>query len=131
MKGWNKDKVRRKTYYFIGSVLAIVHFFMFYAYFFYQIGKYPGFKEIGSGILQMIYFLILIAFAIGQYRSPYHERRNSIVSVLLYGIPLVLVLLMILVSGDFRIEENVFPLVLVSIFGLNLINYGLSVFAEE
>jgi hypothetical protein len=90
MKGWNKDKVRRKTYYFIGSVLAI-----------------------------------------GQYRSPYHERRDSIVSVLLYGIPLVLVLLMILVSGDFRIEENVFPLVLVSIFGLNLINYGLSVFAEE
>lgn len=123
--------MKRKTFYFIGSVLAIVHFFMFYAYFFYRIGTYPDMSGIGSAILQMIYFLILIAVAIGQYRSPYHERKDSIVSVLLYGIPLIVVFLMILVSGDFRIEENVFPMVLIGVFGLNLINYGLSVFAEE
>ena len=127
--------MKRKTFFLIGYVMSIIIFIIFYSYFWYTLGKYPTMiNDIGTAIIMMIYFVILIVVAYSQYRSSYHELRNALVSISLYAIPLFFVIIMVLFSGGFTtmfIEENEFALFFGGVFGLNLLNYVLSTFAKE
>jgi len=127
--------MKRKIFYFTGSILSILIFIMFYSYFWYTVGKYPArTNSVGSAILMMIYFLTLIVVAISQYKSPYHELKNSVISILLYAIPLLLIFIMLLPEDGFNItdiQDPVFTLPLTGLFVLNLFNYVLSIFAKE
>jgi hypothetical protein len=127
--------MKRKTFFLFGYLLSIMIFIIFYSYFWYTLGKFPiMFNDISTAIVMMIYFLILILVAKYQYQSPYHETNKSLVSIFMYAIPLFLVITFILSSGDFNsifIEENQFALFFSGVFGINLLNYVISIFAKE
>lgn len=132
---WYVTFMKRKLFYLIGSILSIIIFILFYSYFWFAIGKYPAAtNDVGSAVLMLIYFIILIVVAISQYRSPYHEIKKSIISVMLYAIPLLLLLILMLIEDSFHtmdIQDPAFALPLIGLFGLNLLNYVVSLFAKE
>lgn len=127
--------MKRKTFFLIGYVLSIIIFIIFYSYFWYTIGKYPSrFNDIGTAIMMMIYFIILILVAHSQYQSPYHELKKSMISIMLYAAPLLLIFMMLLLEGGFNTTDIIdtgFTLPLLGIYGLNLLNYVISAFANE
>jgi uncharacterized membrane-anchored protein len=127
--------MKRKPFYLTGSILSVLVFSLFYSYFWYAIGKYPvRTGTIGTALLMMSYFLILIVVAINQYRSPYHKLKNSVTSIMLYAVPLLLLAIRFLIENDFNatdLLDPAFTLPLIGLFVLNLLNYVVSVFAKE
>lgn len=123
--------MKRKPFFLFGSILTVIIFIMVYSNFWYELGKYSTLTGLGSFIFSILYILILAFITIYQYKSIYHEKNKSILSTVLYGIPLLLLVIFLIIDNDSSFTNNIFPYFLISIWSVNFLNYFISIFAKE
>lgn len=123
--------MKRKYFYLTGLILSSILLITFYSYFWYQVGKYPLLTGISSLVIFLLYILIIVFITYYQYKSPYHELNKSVLSTLLYGLPLFILLIELLFLNDFGLGEEIFVYIFTGLWFVAFLTYFVSIFAKE
>ncbi|MCU0105509.1 hypothetical protein N7603_07540 [Acholeplasma vituli] len=120
--------MHRKHFFVIGFILAIILWMTQYANLFYLWGKYQSGMSGSALIVLLIYFLGVGLVNFKCVKSPYKETSTAIALSLLYGVPFLILLIMLIMTWQ---EATLYAYFFTSFLGIITLNYVLSILIKE
>lgn len=118
--------MKRIHAYILGFVFAFILWMIFYAYVFFQAGEHGWEVFNSSGVFILGYYLVALIVSFFAARDIYEETKTSIRLSVIYGIPVVILLIALAMSNGI---ENGGTFFMTSYFILSLI-YVFSIFLK-
>lgn len=124
--------MNRKNHFKINAILSGITFITLYSYFWYSAGKYSFGISFKNNFIWLIVFLTLTIISIVASSNEYLERKHSIIFTTLYGLPVIVAIILVSLSGGELLESAVgFAYTTFVLMILILINYLISIFVAD